>query len=262
MTLPLPAYARPRHELYSPCTKGVTSWNAPRGGTPIAPILIVEDERALAEGLRFNLQHDGYAVELAGDAERAEELLAAGSYALLLLDVMLPGASGFELLRRLRAQGVTLPVILLTARDEDVDVIRGLELGADDYVTKPFSLGQLLARIRAVLRRTAPESGSARVGLAPEVAVDLAACLVHRQGEELPLTRTEVACLELLLETPGKVVARATILDRIWGRGRYPSTRTVDNHIARLRKKLEPEPGAPRILLTVHGIGYKLCPSG
>ncbi len=195
------------------------------------------------------------------DAESAEQRLAAGSpllgsYALVLLDVMLPGRSGFDLLRWLRESGSRLPVILLTARSEDLDVIRGLELGADDYVTKPFSLGQLLARIRAVLRRTVGSGHD--VNLAQGVRVDLEACVVHNGGSEQALTRTEVECLRLLLESPGCVVPRARILDRIWGQGHYPSTRTVDNHIARLRKKVEPDPQHPRILTTVHGVGYRL----
>ncbi|MEZ6187917.1 MAG: response regulator transcription factor [Planctomycetota bacterium] len=222
-------------------------------------VLIVEDELALAQGIQFNLEQEGFRVEHRGDGEAGLERLLGPGVDLVLLDVMLPGIDGFQVLERARAAGSGVPVILLTARGEDVDVIRGLELGADDYVTKPFSVGQLIARIRAVLRRRSPTPDAAPQTLTCGAAtVDLERCAIVRDGVRHALTATELAILRLLLDPPGKVVSRNEILDHVWGQGSYPSTRTVDNHVARIRKKLEPDPAQPRVLVTVHGVGYRI----
>ena len=224
-------------------------------------VLIVEDEVALAQGIQFNLEQEGFRVEhlTTGEEGEARILAAQGAVDLVLLDVMLPGVDGFHVLQSVRAAGCVTPIVLLTARGEDVDVIRGLELGADDYVTKPFSLGQLIARIRAVLRRRpSPADASKSPVEAGNATIDLERCAVLRDGTSYPLTATELEILTLLLDPPGKVVSRNEILDHVWGEGRYPSTRTVDNHIARIRKKLETDPAQPQVLVTVHGVGYRL----
>ncbi|MCA8925176.1 MAG: response regulator transcription factor [Planctomycetes bacterium] len=225
-------------------------------------VLIVEDEVALAQGIAFNLEQEGFRVEhlVSGEAGEARILDAAGALDLVLLDLMLPGIDGFTVLQRVRAAGCVTPIILLTARGEDVDVIRGLELGADDYVTKPFSVGQLVARMRAVLRRRpGGAAGSAPPAIrCGDATIDLERCAILRDGATHLLTATELEILNLLLDPPGKVVSRNEILDRVWGQGRYPSTRTVDNHVARIRKKLERDPAQPTALVTVHGVGYRL----
>ena len=230
-----------------------------------ARVLIVEDEALLAEGIAFNLRHEGFAPERAGTGEEGEALILGPTPPeLVLLDVMLPGRDGFQVLERIRQAGSAVPVILLTSRASDADVVRGLELGADDYVQKPFSLAQLVARIRAVLRRARPEpaapaapAGSDELLACPGAQVDLRRCLVLRQGSQHPLTPTEVELLRLLARAPGQTLDRLEILRRIWG-PMDPSTRTVDNHVARLRKKLEADPAQPRALITVHGKGYRL----
>ncbi len=227
-------------------------------------ILVVEDEPAMAEGIRFNLRHEGFDVESAASAEAAAPRLLGERrepFDLVLLDIMLPGEDGFSLLERLRAAGAAVPIVLLTARGEDVDIIRGLELGADDYVTKPFSLGQLVARIRAVLRRSG-RPAAATPGepalVAGDLRIDVARGTVERAGALIDLTVTEAEILRVIAAAPGRTASREAILNRVWGHGCYPSTRTVDNHVARLRKKLEADPAVPRVLVTVHGRGYRL----
>ena len=239
-------------------------------------VLIVEDEALLAQGIAFNLRHEGFEVEHAPTGEEGlRRLAAAPPVDLVLLDVMLPGLDGFAVLERLRAGGRALPVILLTARATDVDVVRGLELGADDYVPKPFSVAQLVARIRAVLRRaggaagagadaTPVGAGAPGAGPAPErfrcpgVEVDLDRRLARRDGREHPLTTTEAELLRLLRAAPGHTLDRLEVMRKLWGPFADAGSRTVDNHVARLRRKLERDPSAPRALLTVHGKGYRL----
>ncbi len=229
-------------------------------------VLIVEDEALLAQGIAFNLRHEGFEVEHAPTGEEGlRRLAAAPPVDLVLLDVMLPGLDGFAVLERLRADGRALPVILLTARATDVDVVRGLELGADDYVPKPFSVAQLVARIRAVLRRAGPAPPAAPgPGPAPErfrcpgVEVDLDRRLARRDGREHPLTTTEAELLRLLRGAPGHTLDRLEVMRKLWGPFADAGSRTVDNHVARLRRKLERDPSAPRALLTVHGKGYRL----
>ncbi len=233
---------------------------------PLPPhILVAEDERSMREGLRDNLEFEGYTVDEAedGDAALARMLAGPGSdtpYHLVLLDVMMPGRSGFEVLRAARAAGVATPVILLTAKGEEIDTVRGLEFGADDYVTKPFSLRELMARVRAVLRRTdaAPEPAGATV--IGRLAVDFASYTATVGGAPVAMTHLEVEVLRYLVAHAGAVVSRDALLTNVWGYEAQPTTRTVDNFVLKLRQKIEPDPARPRYLLTVHGVGYKVVP--
>ena len=227
-------------------------------------LLVVDDERAMRDGLRDNLEFEGYAVDVAADGEsglaRLREAHAGGRpYALCVLDVMMPRRSGFDVLRTARAEGIATPVILLTAKAEEIDAVRGLEFGADDYVTKPFSLRELMARVRAVLRRAtaaaAGPAGPVQIGL---LAVDFGAYRAERDGEPVEMTHLEIEVLRYLAERAGEAVSRDALLTDVWGYSAMPTTRTVDNFALKLRQKLEPEPSRPRHLITVHGVGYKL----
>ena len=225
------------------------------------PILIVEDERAMREGLRDTLEFEGYAVDEAADGEAGLQKILGGGHRLVLLDVMMPFRSGFEVLREARAAGVRTPVILLTAKGEEIDAVRGLEFGADDYVTKPFGLGELLARVRAVLRRT--EAGPAAAGGVVEVGrlrLDLGSYTATVDGEPAAMTHLEAEVLRHLAARRGEVVSRDELLREVWGDDAAPTTRTVDNFILKLRQKAEADPARPRHFLTVHGVGYKLLP--
>jgi len=214
-------------------------------------ILLVEDDASMARGLRYNLGAEGHDVTIVDDGQRGFREAATGGYDLVLLDVMLPKRSGFEILRRLRAEGNETPVILLTARGEELDRIAGLKLGADDYVVKPFSLGELLARVDARLRRSHPRE-------AARVTVDLAAMRVERGGAVARLTPTEAELVRFFWARAGDAVPRAEILRALWGVDHAGETRTLDNHVARLRRKVERDPTSPRFLVTVQGVGYRL----
>ncbi len=228
---------------------------------PDLPILIVDDERAMREGLRDNLEFEGYAVDQAADGEAALAKLTDGAYRLVILDVMMPKRSGFEVLRQVRAAGVRTPVILLTAKAEEFDAVRGLEFGADDYVTKPFGLGELLARIRAVLRRVeGPAAGSREVIDVGRLHVDLGSYTATSDGADVPMTHLEVEVLRHFAARPGAVVSRDELLDEVWGADVAPTARTVDNFVLKLRQKAEPDPSRPRHFVTVHGVGYKFLP--
>ncbi len=236
-------------------------------------LLLVEDDRALSIGLNDAFTQEGFAVTVARDGDKGREQLrgatasmAAPRFDVLVLDLMLPGRSGLDLLRELRGSGSTLPVLLLTARGSEADKVLGLELGADDYVTKPFSLRELIARVRALLRREERhEGGEAQAGgVAPtrftvgECEVDLAAFELRRAGEVHPLSRKEAALLALLWERRGTVVTRQQFLKLAWDGGEHVGARTIDTHMLNLRQKLELDSAAPRHLLTVHGVGYRL----
>jgi DNA-binding response OmpR family regulator len=212
-------------------------------------ILLVEDDAPMARGLSYNLEAEGYDVVLCSDGEAGLKEARKGGFDLMLLDVMLPGRSGFEILKRLRADGNGTPVILLTARGEEMDKIAGLKLGADDYVTKPFSLGELLARIGTRLRDRKPE-----------LAVDLKSMTAHRGVRESRLTPTEVEVLRFLHAREGEAVPREAMLQELWGVQHAGDTRTLDNHVARLRRKIELDAKCPAVLLTVPGVGYRLVP--
>jgi DNA-binding response OmpR family regulator len=221
-------------------------------------ILVVEDDVSLAWVLRENLVFEGFEVECVADGHRA--VTAARDFLpdLVILDLMLPGRDGFELCRLLRKGGST-PIIILTARSQKADKLKGLTLGADDYVTKPFDVEELMARVRAVLRRARPPVDHVALG---EVTIDLAQMTVTHGRDELHLTHREFELLRYLLERQGHVVYRQELLREIWGYPDLPSTRSVDNAIARLRKKIEPDPGRPRYIHTVRGDGYMITAEG
>ena len=220
-------------------------------------ILIVDDEPAIVRGLEDNLRFEGYETLAATSGEEGLARALGEAPDLVLLDVMMPARSGWEVCRELRQRGVDVPIIMLTARGEEVDRVRGLELGADDYVTKPFSLRELLARVRAVLRRPGPRQKFEALAFG-EVRVHRRGRRVTRGGREVRLTRKEYDLLVYLAEHQGDVVTRERLLDEVWGYERFPTTRTVDTHVLRLRRKLEADPDRPRLIHTVHGQGYRL----
>jgi two-component system alkaline phosphatase synthesis response regulator PhoP len=223
-------------------------------------ILIVEDEVAIRAALAESLRLDGHRVVEAGTLAEGRALLAAQLPDLVLLDVRLPDGNGLELLREIRARGAEVPVLVLTARGAEEDRVLGFEHGCDDYVVKPFSLRELKLRMAALLRRRAPAAlpcTRLQIGAA---SVDLAAYRVHRDGRELSLSPKERDLLALLVEHPGVVISRQRFLNEVWGYERYPTTRTVDMHVMKLRQKLELDPDHPRHLITVHGAGYRYDP--
>jgi DNA-binding response OmpR family regulator len=221
-------------------------------------ILVVEDDAGLARVLRDNLEFEGFEVESAGDGHRAIDLARTFSPDLIVLDLTLPDWDGLDLFGVIHQGGKT-PIIILTARGEKADKIKGLHLGADDYVTKPFDLEELLARVHAVLRRSSPALDQIVLG---EVTVDLRAMTVRRGARQLHLTHREFELLRYLVDRRSRVVYRGELLKQVWGYPDAPSTRSVDHAIARLRKKIEPDPAHPRFIHTVHGDGYTLTPEG
>jgi two-component system, OmpR family, alkaline phosphatase synthesis response regulator PhoP len=236
-------------------------------------LLLVEDDRDLARGLVFNLEREGHRVAVAHDGAAARRAMRESSgpessFDLVVLDLALPDADGLDLLKGWRGEGLDVPILCLTARCQETDVVSGLKLGADDYVTKPFGLAQLFARIEAVLRRaraTQAKSAGAKAQSDAttdllrfgEVRVDLAAHRVRRPDADEELTPIEADLLRYLLARRGRVLDRGQILKDLWGVERRHETRTLDNHVARLRKKIEIDPARPRFLTTVHGIGYR-----
>ena len=221
-------------------------------------VLVVEDEAAILQGLRDNLEFEGYEVFTAADGIAGLEQIRKHDPHLIVLDLMLPRLSGYELCRKLRADGVNTPILMLTARGEEADRVLGLDLGADDYVTKPFSVRELMARVRALLRRTATGSGLPDELEFADVRVNFARYEATRAGRKVELTRKEFGLLRLLAAKEGAVVTRDELLEKVWGYEAMPTTRTVDNHLAALRAKLENDAAEPQYLITVHGVGYKL----
>jgi DNA-binding response OmpR family regulator len=219
-------------------------------------ILIVDDEPEIVRGLEDNLQFEGYQTQSAANGEDALALAVSGAPDLILLDVMMPRMSGWDVCRRLREKGIDVPVIMLTARGEELDRVRGLELGADDYVTKPFSLRELLARVRAVLRRPGPRTQFEEFAFG-DVRVRPRVRQVWKAGREVRLTRKEFDLLVFLIAHRGEVVTRERLLDEVWGYERFPTTRTVDMHVLRLRRKFEADPDRPVWIQTLQGHGYK-----
>jgi DNA-binding response OmpR family regulator len=222
-------------------------------------ILIIEDEAAMRLGLQDNLEFEGYEVELAADGQEGLEKGQQGSYDLILLDVMLPKLSGFEVCKRLRKGGVATPIILLTAKGEEIDKVLGLELGADDYVTKPFGLRELMARIKAVLRRGgAAEPAAAQVQIGRLQVHFESYQALRPNGKAEKLSHKEFEILRYLWEHRNRPVSRAQLLETVWGYEAEPTTRTVDNFIRRLRQKVEEKAASPQVIITVHGLGYQL----
>ena len=220
-------------------------------------ILVVEDEESFSDPLSYLLRKEGFEVDLAGTGPEALELFDRHGADLVLLDLMLPGLSGTEVCRALRARS-TVPVIMLTAKDSEVDKVVGLELGADDYVTKPYSGRELVARIRAVLRRRGePDDLLPATVEAGPVRLDVERHVVSVGGEPVSLPLKEFELLELLLRNAGRVLTRGQLIDRVWGSDYVGDTKTLDVHIKRLRSKVEPDPGAPKHIVTVRGLGYK-----
>jgi DNA-binding response OmpR family regulator len=225
----------------------------------MAHIVIIEDEPDLAMGLRDNLEFEKHTVAHALTGQEGITIVSRKPPDLILLDIMLPDIDGFEVCRRLRAAGFRMPILILSARSQEIDKVRGLELGADDYITKPFSLKELLARIQAALRRAATPARQVRAQFqVGQRTVDLVRQKVMTEKDELPLGYYESEILRMLYERVGVAVPRADLLEQIWGAGVYPADRTVDNHIVSLRRKLEPDPKNPQHILTAHAVGYKL----
>jgi two-component system alkaline phosphatase synthesis response regulator PhoP len=226
-------------------------------------ILIIEDEPDMAMGLRDNLQFEGFEVIAAADGKAGLDRAVAEAPQLILLDVMLPKMNGFEVLSAIRSRGLRMPILMLTARGHELDKVRGLELGADDYITKPFSIAELLARIKAALRRS--ELNSAEPAAPDDVSigkvtVSFARSKILRGRKELPMGHYESEILKHLLRHPGRVIERTFLLSEIWGLENEPMNRSVDNHVVSLRRKIEADPADPRHIITVHGFGYKFVP--
>jgi DNA-binding response OmpR family regulator len=220
-------------------------------------ILIVEDEPAMVAGLRDNFEYEGYDVISAGDGVQGLERALADHPDLVVLDVMMPRMSGLDVCKQLKARLPSLPIIMLTARGQEIDKVVGLELGADDYVTKPFSIRELMARVKAVLRRVSPATTTPEVYRFSDVEVNIRSNEVLRAGTPVELSAKEFALLAYFVAHPAETLSRDRLLDSVWGYENYPSTRTVDTHILHLRQKLERNPEEPRLFLTVHGSGYK-----
>jgi len=218
-------------------------------------ILVVEDEPAIAFGLQLDLKSEGYDVEIESDGESALRRARKEAFDLILLDVMLPRKDGFEVCRELRRGGSKTPVIMLTAKTQEAEKVLGLEIGADDYVTKPFSPRELRARVKAALRRTAEDDLPIyRFG---DAEVDFGRCELRRAGKPVELTALEFKLLAAFIRNGGKVLSRDQLLDLVWGHGTFVTDRVVDNHVVTLRKKVEPEPSEPRYIVSVRGLGYR-----
>ena len=221
----------------------------------MARILIAEDDRDIAMGLEDDLRDEGYQVTVVGDGESASATAQSETFDLILLDVMLPRKDGFEVCRALRKAGVTTPVIMLTARAQEVERVFGLEIGADDYVTKPFSPRELRARIKAMLRRSQPQPSA--IHSFGDIEVDFGRAEVRRDGKAVDMTPIEFRLLAAFVQRRGRVLSREQLLDAAWGRGVHVTDRAVDAHIVNLRRKIEPSPQAPRYLLSIRGLGYR-----
>jgi len=225
----------------------------------VTKILIVEDERPMAEAIRYSLEKESYAADVATDGDEGLRMFESGGYELVILDIMLPGTDGLEICKKIRQAGGT-PVIILTAKDSEVDRVIGLELGADDYVTKPFSMRELMARVRAILRRSmeAPQEASMLEG--GDVAVDSDRHEVIVRGSVVDLPLIEYRLLEVFLKNKGKVLARERLVSTAWQGEFYGQPKTLDVHIRRLREKLEEDPAKPSRIITVRGVGYRFEP--
>ncbi|MFA6469070.1 MAG: response regulator transcription factor [Bacteroidota bacterium] len=227
----------------------------------MARILVIEDEPDMQRGLKDNLEFEGYDVVIVGEGKKGLETIRAKSFDLILLDIMLPGMSGFEICKTIRTEGIATPVIMLTAKGEEVDKVLGLEFGADDYITKPFSLRELLARVKAVLRRTPTEKISSQksisIGL---LEIDFESYTAKKKGKAVSMTSKDFDILRYLWHHQQQVISRDDLLKHVWGYDESISSRTVDNFIVKLRKNIEKNPAVPKHIITIHGTGYKLIP--
>lgn len=222
-----------------------------------APLIaIIDDDESVRRSLQLNMELEGFQVVTAGDGEAGLELIESQKPDLIILDVMMPKKDGLQTCKELRDDGVSTPLILLTARSAEVDKVLGLDLGADDYLAKPFGMRELVARIKALLRRSSSTREIDKVQFG-EVVVDFKAYKAERNSSALELSAREYRLLRYLVAKKGSVVTRDELLDEVWGYNSYPSTRTVDNHIARLRQKIEDNVNEPQFIVTVHGVGYK-----
>jgi two-component system, OmpR family, alkaline phosphatase synthesis response regulator PhoP len=221
-------------------------------------ILLVEDDSSIVIGLRMNLEREGYEVELAEDGDTALARVREGEFDLVLLDVMLPKRNGYEVLDALRKEGNMTPVVMLSARSAEMDKVMGLDLGADDYIPKPFSVAEMLARVRAGLRRGRVSAESNGIWRMRDIEVDPERHQVRKSGKDVELTAKEFEVLMLLKGARGRVLSRQAIFDRVWGDSHHGTLRTIDNFISQLRSKLEEDPASPRHILTVRGVGYRL----
>lgn len=220
-------------------------------------LLVIEDDPSILRGLTDNLEFEGYEVTTATDGDAGYRLQSSCRPDLIVLDLMLPRMSGLALCRKLRSEGNQTPILMLTARSDESDRVKGLDLGADDYMTKPFSVPELMARVRAILRRTRMSAQLPNELRFAEVEIDFKRFVARRNGKAVELTRKEFAVLRLLASRSGEAVTRDELLNDVWGYDCYPVSRTVDNHIAALRSKLESDPANPQFIRTVHGIGYQ-----
>jgi DNA-binding response OmpR family regulator len=224
-------------------------------------ILIVEDEPNMLQGLKDNLELEGYNIETAPEGKSGLEKIRTGSFHLAVLDVMLPGISGFDICKTARREGISTPIIMLTAKGEEIDKVLGLELGADDYITKPFSLRELLARIKAVLRRFSNEQnvqGQENLFNIGNLVVNFSSYQAFQGKEEVKMSHKEFEILHFLMNHKNQIVSRNILMEKVWGMEFEVTTRTVDNFIVKLRQKIEQNPNEPKIILTVHGVGYKM----
>ncbi len=231
-----------------------------RGEDSLDSILIIEDDRSILSGLSKNLRYEGYGVLTAEDGERGLEMAVDRKPDLIILDLMLPGASGFDICRSLRRARIHTPILVLTARDTEADKVMGLDLGADDYMTKPFSVVELLARAKALLRRSRDfEEGGPQSYAFADVEVDVRGRALRRKGKDVAVSPREFDLLVFLLRNRGRALAREEILNKVWGHDYYGTARTIDNFVTKLRQKIEKDPDDPRYLLTVRGHGYKFA---
>jgi len=220
-------------------------------------ILIVEDEKDMVTGLQFNLEARDYTVITAYDGEAGYQRALEEQPDLVILDIMLPKLNGYEVCKRLKREMPDLPIIMLTAKSQEAEIVTGLELGADDYITKPFSVLELLARIKSVLRRTKsiiPIPEAVRFG---NLEIDFRKYCAQKEGKSIKLSPRDYEILKCFIERQGEIVSREDLLNQVWGYDSYPNTRTVDAHIAKLRRKIEDRPEEPKHIITIHGIGYK-----
>jgi DNA-binding response OmpR family regulator len=224
----------------------------------MARILLVEDELKMQRGLRDNLEFEGHEVTIQGNGSSGLQTLLRESFDLVILDVMLPQMSGFDVVRKAREKGVHIPILMLTAKGEEIDKVLGLELGADDYVTKPFSLRELIARVNALLRRAVPASAGDTTMNLRDIVVNFASYCGSKEGKEFSMTPKEFEILKYLWQHRNEAVSRDDLLTNVWGYDESVTTRTIDNFILKIRQKIEDDCTHPKVIITIHGTGYKL----